>query len=671
MLRKIRSGTYLFKHINTWAYHSHFLLGFFLLFLLSCTSSLPAQSGKVDTKTQRYYANAQEAFKIRDYETASAYLIKAEERAPDFIDIYLLRSEIAYETNDIEGCRSSLERAIDIDPHAFPPAHFNLGDVYMTMGNYEKAEKNFANFSKIAHSSHALSSKAREMEDRARFAQKLKKNPVSFDPQNLGQGINSELNEYYPSFTVDDKSILFTRRVAGGKYGEQEDFFRSIVQNGDWANSMPLKEINTPFNEGAPTISADGMVMIFTACAINRDEEYSGGKRGMGSCDLFYSESMGGKWSRPVNMGSAINSWHWETQPSLSSDGRTLYFVRGHRSKGSMKIKNHDIFFSQLSDEGIWSKAERLPSTVNTDGNESSVMIHPDGKTLYFSSTGHFGMGGEDIFVTRKGENNSWSEPINLGYPINTHAHENSLTVLASGDIAVMASNRSGGKGGLDLYQFELPEFARSTPVSYLKGKILAEDTKKPLGARFEIIDVVSGKLVAESFSDRYTGEFLVPLPTEKIYALNASKNGYLFYSENFDFDGVDQVKPQEKEILLEPIKEGSKLVLRNVFFDTDQAKLKEESIPELNKMFQLLSIQSGLHVEIGGHTDSEGDDSHNQALSERRALAVLNYLIDSGIDASRLTSKGYGELNPIASNNTEEGRAQNRRTEIRITSIK
>jgi len=297
-------------------------------------------------------------------------------------------------------------------------------------------------------------------------------------------------------------------------------------------------------------------------------------------------------------------------------------------------------------------------------------MIHPDGKTLYFSSDGHFGLGAEDIFVSHL-EEGEWSKPVNLGYPINTHRNENSLTVTASGDIALFASNRDGGFGGLDLYQFELPEFARSKPVTYFKGVCIDEKTKGKIGAQIEIVELESGELVAEAFSDPKTGEFLVALPTEKSYALSASALGYMLYSENFDYTAADKIEAVEKIVPMKRIEEGASIVLENIFFDTDKSTLKETSFPELHKLREILKFYPELKIEIQGHTDNIGDDLYNMGLSKERANAVMTWLVKSGIAAERLKAKGLGESMPIASNDNEEGRAKNRRTELLILESK
>jgi outer membrane protein OmpA-like peptidoglycan-associated protein len=294
-------------------------------------------------------------------------------------------------------------------------------------------------------------------------------------------------------------------------------------------------------------------------------------------------------------------------------------------------------------------------------------MIHPDGKTLYFSSNGHPGLGGLDIFVSRKDEDGKWGEPQNLGYPINTKDDENSLLVSASGDIAYFASDREGGQGGLDLYKFKLYNEARPQMVTYAQGVVFDAKTKERLGARFELIDLESGEQVVESYSNPGNGEFLVSLPSGRDYALNVSREGYLFYSDNFTLSQESATAPKQLEVPLKRIEEGSSVVLNNVFFDVDQYKLKPQSKVELDKLIEFLKLNPELRIEISGHTDNVGTDEANKVLSQNRAQSVVDYLLENGISKDRLSAKGFGESKPIASNDNEEGRAKNRRTEFEV----
>jgi Tol biopolymer transport system component len=297
---------------------------------------------------------------------------------------------------------------------------------------------------------------------------------------------------------------------------------------------MP-KNINTAYNEGAPTFAPDGRTLIFVGCISERGT-YGDGRRGYGSCDLFITQKAGNTWYDPINLPGGVNTQNWETQPSLSADGKTLYFVRGPiRGTGAMNIRNGDIYVSKMNDDGSWSEAKKLPDNINTPQSEQSCFIHPDGKTLYFSSNGHIGMGGYDLYMTTLQPDGSWSDPVNLGYPINTHNNENSLVVYADGSLAVFASDREGGLGELDLYEFEMPVSIRPTKTIYMTGTVFDSKTNVKLGAQFRLVDLETGKEVVYSYSDSKTGGFLVTLPINKEYGLFVEKEGYLPYSVNFN----------------------------------------------------------------------------------------------------------------------------------------
>ncbi|MGB0425028.1 MAG: OmpA family protein, partial [Flavobacteriales bacterium] len=319
--------------------------------------------------------------------------------------------------------------------------------------------------------------------------------------------------------------------------------------------------------------------------------------------------------------------------------------------------------------DGSWSTPAKIPGFVNTEMEEESVMIHPDGETLYFASNGHPGMGGMDLFVSRKQKDGQWGTPMNLGYPINTGGDENSILVTSEGDVALFASDRPGGFGDLDLYSFDLPANVMASSVTYVKGTVLDATSFRRLEAKFELIDLATGELVVESYSNPGDGSFLVCLPPNREYVLNVTKPGYLFYSDSFKLKSKGNNEPYELEVLLQKIKDGSSIVLKNVFFDTDKFDLRSESKIELNKVVDFMVLNPTVVIEIGGHTDDVGSNETNLILSENRAKSVVAYLASQGISQDRLSAKGYGESVPKASNDSEIGRAQNRRTEFKVLS--
>jgi len=486
--------------------------------------------------------------------------------------------------------------------------------------------------------------------------------PVPFKPVNLGDSINSPYDDYMNAITADEQYLYFTRKLSRSKNPEgqhtefNEDFYCAVKSDSAWKKAMNLgPPINTIDNEGALCISPDGKYIFFAAC--NRED-------GVGSCDIYWSRNTGGQWSDPVNLGPTVNSITWDSQPSFSSDGKTLYFA----SKRAGGKGSSDIWKTELQPEGFWSTPENLGDSINTSQEEMAPFIHPDNRTLYFSSRGHPGMGGFDLYYSRKDADGNWTKPVDLGYPINTYADEITLVVNARGDIAYISSDKLGGKGGMDIYSFKLYKDAQPVLVTYFKGIVFDKETNRRLEAKFELTDLSIGKLISSASSDPITGEFLLSLPTEKEYGLSVSRPGYLFYSDHFELRGEhSKTKPFIHNVPLQPIRVGETVILKNIFFDIDKFDLRAESMTELAKLLQLLKNNPAIRIEISGHTDNQGTAEHNMVLSKNRALAVYEYLVRNDIAEERLTYSGYGMIRPIDTNETEQGRANNRRTEFRV----
>lgn len=644
------------------------LLGLILLLCLSAT--LTAQRGGTeDNRALKYYEEGMQAKRFNRYEQAEILFQKALERDPNYLDAMFDLGELYMRMERLDRSVDYMEKIVNQDPRYVPDLIINLAQIAQSKQDYSKAKAYYEQYMGIAPEGSNNYKAAKRGAASCEFAQWATKNPVPFDPINMGAAVNSEWNEYFPAMTADESLLIFTREIHNPNNPyvpngiDEEFYFCEKNANNEWGQAYnPGPPINSPWREGAPTISPDGKYVIFTICELYG--MYGQDKEGFGSCDLFVSVRQGKEWSKPVNMGRTINSKHWETQPCFASDGKTLYFIRGMYNQE--RQKSSDIYFTELIN-GKWSQAQPLPFNINTDQNEESVFIHPDNQTLYFSSEGHVGMGKMDIFMSKRKADGGWEDPVNVGYPINTSDHENSFFVSADGSYAVIASNRDGGYGGLDLYKFELPEALRPNPVTYLAGTIKDADNKLPLQANFKLMDLTTGDTVVQSFSDQKNGSFLVVLPSGKNYALIAEKDGYLYHSEHFALETADERNTYTKHILLEPIKAGKSVVLKNVFFDTDRFELKAASQTELNKLAQLMKEKKEMRIELSGHTDNQGNANANLVLSENRAKAVYEYLIANGIDANRMTYKGYGATKPIADNGTESGRAQNRRTEFMV----
>ncbi|MES2799564.1 MAG: OmpA family protein [Bacteroidota bacterium] len=618
-----------------------------------------------------------------NYKGGLALIKQAIEKDPGFWEAQLLAGEFSEMLRDYPSAIKYYENTIRINPaHTYTGStYFYLANLQNAVGDYVNSNKNIDIFVRNRSANQELVNKAYGIQQSNLFAIESLKNPREFKPTNIGPGINTNFHEYFPTITVDGQTILFTRRIKDdrleGTVKEQEDFYVSLLGSSHtWETAVPMpSNINTINNEGAPTISADGRSLVFIACPDASGEFYGENRTGKGSCDLFYTKKLGSRWSDPVNIPGNINSFHWETQPSLSSDGKTIYFIRGIRGKN--QTDNSDIYVAHLLDNGTWSTPERLPDNINTGYPEESVLIHPDGKTLYFASRGHVGMGGSDLFMSRLGDDGKWGDPTNLGYPINTRYDENSLMVSPDGEIAFFASDREGGYGGLDIYYFDMPEEMRPTKTLYFEGIVFDMNTRLPLAGKFQLIDLKTGKEVVLSYADKVTGEFLVSLPVDREYALNVEYPGYAFYSKNFNMIEKENQEAVHMDVPMIPLTSDKPILLANVFFDLNQATLRPQSDIELNKLVEFLNKNASIKIELGGHTDTRGDDKANLKLSNDRAKTVYSYLIAKGIKADRLSYKGYGETQTVVTDveianlatdkEKEAAHQSNRRTEYKI----
>ena len=620
-----------------------------------------------------YYEDAINYTNKRDGENAKLSLLKAIEKDDLFVEAHMM---LAYIYSDLEQADKAVEemkKAIGINPSFSSVNYFSLAKFQMTAGSYADAKKNLDRFLMHPVDNIEINKEAEQLSVNCDFAVIAAANPVPFKPVNAGGGLNSKYDEYFPCMTADEQMFLFTRNLptTSNPYGFQEDFYVSNKVNDKWepAHSISPK-INTERNEGAPSLSADGKILFFVVSEEMSDNmnghDYGLGRKGYGSCDIFYSMKEGGEWSAPRNCGSGVNSVNWETQPSFSSDGKTLYFVRGIIRAHA--IQNPDIYMSVIGSNGQFGPAKKLSDVINTAGDEESVFIHPDNQTLYFSSDGHPGMGGRDIFMSRRKPNGQWDKPVNLGYPINTFSDENSLLVSRDGKIAYFASNRQGGLGGLDIYSFELYDAIQPGKTIYVKGKVFDADTKLPLESDIDVVDLQTGTSVVQWVSNKTNGEFFICLPVNRNYAFEVSKSGYLFNSKNFALNESKDYKPFAIEIPLAPIVVSeTPVVLNNVFFETNKFNLKDESKTELDKLVDFLKSNPTIKIELSGHTDNVGDKKSNQILSENRARSVLEYLVANGIAKERLTSKGFGDTKQVVANDTDEHRQMNRRTEFKV----
>ncbi|MDZ4758987.1 MAG: OmpA family protein [Bacteroidota bacterium] len=625
---------------------------FSLLFVWSCGTAQPiSDGGTQNKKALKKFNEALAGIDTKKPVELIKMLDDAIEKDPQFIDAYMLKAGILAENKKYDDAISVFEKVLTINPD-YAMAYYRLGETQSELGNFEKTRAVLEKFLAYPKNPEARINVAKRLLAKANFAINAMKNPVKFEPENLGPNINTQYKDYFPSFTVDGKQMIFDRNVNGN-----EEFYISQV---DGKTFTPGKLLPAPMNsnqrQSYPSFTADGKFVFFARFTAGGGE----------NCDIWFSHFNGSVWESPTNLQGPINTLAWESQPCISADGRTLYFLSNR--KGS--IGYSDIYVSKFGEKG-WSVPENLGPGINSVGEEEAPFIHPDGKTLYFSSSGRIGMGENDIFMSRLSKDGKWGEAVNMGYPLNSTKDERCMIVAANGIDAYITTDNLKGYGDWDIYKFTLDPAYRPQQVTYVKGTIVDDKTSKPLGALIEVFDLYTKESYYISRSNSSNGQFFACLPTGSSYMFKVQGEGYLFYTENYSFPNSNSVqKPEQLSIRLQKLEIGSSLRLNNVFFETDKFDLKPESFTELNLVVDLLKKNPKVKVELGGHTDSIGSKQLNKTLSASRAKAVYDYLVGKGIPATQLTHKGYGDTVPFTSNKTEEGRKMNRRTEMKIVAI-
>ena len=630
---------------------------------------------EVSKKAAEAFTVGRSAARKGDRRQALRYLGAAVEREPRFAEALTELAGVYYNAGDFARAEPYLERAAALAGNAGQDALYGLAMTEFKLGKYGEAADHLGAYLETGRAGADRRRAAERFRADAAFRAQAVAEPTPLRLERLPDAVNTpESSEYLPALTADERELVFTRRVDN----RQEDFYRAVRTDTGWRAATPLTGVNTPDNEGAQTLSADGRLLVFTGCD-RRD--------GLGGCDLYYSALGDGGWSEPRNLGAPVNTPAWESQPSLAANGNLLFFAsRRPGGRGGA-----DLYASGRTPEGAWTEPINLGPAVNTPEDDMAPFFHADGRTLYFMSEGHPGMGGFDLFLTRLGEDQTWATPENLGVPINTPGNEGALAVARDGRTAYYATDArnldtalvtvGGGRDGrgTDLYTFELPPPARAGVVTYLRARVVDAVTEAPLPAAALIADAATDAPFVRRRADAGSGEFLVVLPAGKTYALSVEEPGYLFYSDRFELtEPADATRPYELLIPLQPIPsdtadtavavarpEAAPVVLRNVLFATASAELLPASAPELEKLLGLLRDNPTLRIRLQGHTDDVGDEGDNLALSDRRAAAVRDYLVDAGVDPARLAAQGFGESRPLVDGTDPESRRLNRRTEF------
>lgn len=604
-----------------------------------------------DKKAIKLYEKSEEQFKKRDFEEGIKTLKQALARDTNFAEVYLklagvynfLRSEEAafinyqkyYETIPKRDIKPGVARGIAIR--------------YFKRGQYEKANEVFGHYL-TAKGNVELTNGDSLLLNSIRFSIQSMAKPVIQENHRLSDSVNRFALQYFPVLTIDNQTMVYTRRLGAGIQYD-EDIVIATKENGNWTSAVGIAPtINSDFNEGACSISADGRTLIFTSCE---------GRKSFGSCDLYYAVKNGEEWGKPKNLGKMVNSSSWDSQPSLSADGKTLYFV-SNRSGGFGK---RDIWVTHQK-EGEWDKPVNLGPGINTPQDETTPFIHFNGKSLFFASKGHVGLGGLDIYVSER-QGVQWSVPYNLGYPTNDYQDQSGLFITADGKTAYYTDESFGRS---EIYAFEIETDALiSNTASYLTGLITSEETGLPVEAKLELYDLGSQEKLCSTTSDPITGRYFMALFDGGEYGAYASADGYLFEDFQFDLQSSFDLKPDTLNISLHPLRSGEKIILENIYFEFDSYALIDKSKSELELVFDFLQKNKALQVEISGHTDASGDAAYNQELSENRARSVFDFLVEKGIDKSRMRFIGYGAQFPIESDEQPGDNSRDRRIEFCI----
>lgn len=606
-----------------------------------------------------------ELFLTGDYANALKYYMPAQKFNPNNSDLNFKIGYCHFNSIQKAQCLEYFERAYKLNKSIDKKILFYLGCGYHWNYKFADAKKCYSDYLKTQKDKNEQA-QIRHLIQQCNNGIEIMKDTIDVEIINLGENINTEYREYIPLVTSDGSKLYFTSRRKGGT-GNMilddgmycEDIYESTHTANGWTKARNVgAPLNTGLNDAVAGLSPDGQTMYVYM-------DLNGG-------DIYVSTLKGSKWQKPKNISEKINKQSHEATVCLSSDNKTLYII----SNNSKSLGKHDIFYSTLGKNGTWSEPVNIGAPINSEYEERGVFIHPDGRTLYFCSDGHNTMGGYDIFKSVKDENGNWSEPENLGYPINTPLDETYFSITTSGRNAYYTSARSDGYGQWDIYEIRFPskEQKQNAPkvlVTLVKGTITDADSGSPLDANIEITDNSKNEVISTFKSNSSSGAYIVNLPSGKNYGLSVSRNGYLFHSENFNLADTADFQEVEIDVKLKKIQVGTTIILKNIFFDYNKSSLQPESYAELDRVAEILKKQPNLKIEISGHTDNQGSLKYNTDLSESRAKTVVDYLIGKGIAESRLTYKGYAYEKPIATNDTEEGRSANRRVEFKILETK
>jgi len=625
----------------------------FFYFALALGSSLQLNAqdiSKNKSAGQKIYEKAIIELDNKSFSRGIGLLENAIQKDTSLTDAYLSLFQTYLDTKQYEKAILVFEKIQSAHPNEALPFVVKYATAYLSLGNYTKPFFTLNLLLKNNQLPAYLKSKAEDLLKVCAFAMG---NPIQNDISvtNAGDSINSDAAEYFPSVTVQDSLFLFMRRSNLAR----EDFYYSTLGKKGFSKAMPLADnLNDADKKGSMSLTQDLNTLYFAA-------DY--GPKGYGRYDLYKVTKTDKGWSEPKNLGKNINTDFWDSAPSIAPDGQALYFC-SNRPGGYGGI---DIYVAYRNEKGFWNEAENMGPNINTAGDEQTPFIHADNRSLYFSSNGWPGFGAADLFVSRKKLDDTWSRPTNLGYPINTFENEGSIAVASNGMDAYIASDRSDSKGGLDIYQVVLSAATRANKTFYLKGFIADAVSKKPLAGEVVLMNPTDDSSNMQIKVDS-NGYFVLGLPYFDSLGIRVNSPNHIYASTFISADSLQYLSGTNFQFYLAPIISSFAQNFKNVFFDLNSAKLKKKSRVELDAMVTYLAATPNATILLEGHTDSKGDSVQNKIISEKRAQAIANYLIAKKIAPKRVSHIGLGAKFPIADNDTEEGRAKNRRSSFIIT---
>lgn len=655
---------YIVKNVTSYYPLQYFiaLRTFFLYLSFSVGTSFFLQAAAqqltpINNKSKKAFETAKRCLDRNDYKQAIVSLQEVLAHDSLFVVAHQQLADIYLRQKEYDKALKYYKNVSTLAPNLTTSTWFGLGESALNLRKYEEARSALLVYlTKISTQNTPKKLLVEKYLKDCNFSIQATKDKQDIKIVNMGKGINSTADEYFPMLTADKNAILFTRQASG----KLEYIFMSEHHRNDWNMAIPIPgDVNTDsYSEGAHCISPDGKYLFFTGC--NKPE-------GIGSCDIYVSHLEDSQWGVPHNLGSPINTNVWEAQPAINADGNKLYFVSNR--KGG--YGGNDIWCSTLTEGGKWSAPINLGPKINTPYDEGTPFIHADQETLYFSSNGWPGFGNKDLFVSKLDSSGNRITPINLGSPINNHLEQRALTVSMDGEEAFFATEIPNGFGGLDIYTFQLPRTIRPKPMGFVKGKVYNKRTGQALAAEISLTNLNNNQVIFKTAADYTDGTFLAPLPLNNQYALHVSHPSYLFFTQHITLnDSVSMKDFYQVKIPLTEMNPGNTVTLNNIFFPINGYNLLPLSQADLMELVHFMDINKKVKIEISGHTDNTGRKEDNQILSEKRAFAVYSYLLSKGIERSRMEYKGYGQGKPIASNDTEEGKQKNRRTDFKILAI-